>query len=526
MVARVQTSVRTVKDVVTITYKLTSTTGKDVCDTSFTDTLGNISPVVRVTFIAAPPPTPSPKPSSTFTPVPSPSPSPSPTPSPKPSVTPGPSPSPSLSPSPLPSPVLTLACAQPLLGVKSSVCTANDNVSTLNSVNVTNINGSNCTLTFGGVTSNSRITRNVPVAFQSAVPVLFTLKGISDATVTDTCDTFFTDVAQNKSPTVRVVFPAVTPPPTPPPSPSPKPTGPCNDISTASSTNVRSSALSQRLTGTSSSGARIHYFPPANVHTGNGRLTQGSAAGPYPTGEGQLLCHGGPVQTTPKVYLVFWGSAWNNTTATGGDPSKSQAYLIAFFQAVGGSKWANVNTQYYDPAHLHVGNPTNLYQGSWNDTTAVPTAPGESDIAGSAARAAAHFGDTTGNAQYIIALPKGIRPNDGFNSQYCAWHSYVNTGGKLVAYTNLPYLADTSINCGANRHGNINDGVSIVAGHEFAETVTDPFVNAWYDIDFQENGDKCAWYHDGLNPNAGGFATQPLWSNLTPVTQDQCIQAL
>jgi len=32
-----------------------------------------------------------------------------------------------------------------------------------------------------------------------------------------------------------------------------------------------------------------------------------------------------------------------------------------------------------------------------------------------------------------------------------------------------------------------------VIAHELEETVTDPTVQAWYDVDMNENGDKCAW---------------------------------
>ena len=63
------------------------------------------------------------------------------------------------------------------------------------------------------------------------------------------------------------------------------------------------------------------------------------------------------------------------------------------------------------------------------------------------------------------------------------------------------------------------DGVSMVAGHEYAETVTDPFLNAWKDQQGAENADKCAWISSGQgaakNLVLGGtsYAVQGLWSN-------------
>ena len=60
------------------------------------------------------------------------------------------------------------------------------------------------------------------------------------------------------------------------------------------------------------------------------------------------------------------------------------------------------------------------------------------------------------------------------------------------------------------------DGVSIVFGHEQGETETDPQPNSgWLDSSGAENGDKCAWTNLINNPNAGGYPTQPLWSNAT-----------
>lgn len=37
------------------------------------------------------------------------------------------------------------------------------------------------------------------------------------------------------------------------------------------------------------------------------------------------------------------------------------------------------------------------------------------------------------------------------------------------------------------------DGVSIVDGHELAESITDPEINASMDANGNEIGDQCAW---------------------------------
>ncbi|MCA1810398.1 MAG: hypothetical protein LC623_00090, partial [Halobacteriales archaeon] len=245
-------------------------------------------------------------------------------------------------------------------------------------------------------------------------------------------------------------------------------------------------------------------------------------------GTGNLVWHGGEVQHAPKVYLVFWG--WH-----GVDPAGAAPYLTSFFGGVGGNAWMASQTQYTDATGA-VGNPTGQLAGVWYDDTS-PLAPSPDlsltdsglGVELEAIAAAAHFGYDV-NADYIIATSSG-HSTGGFAANggpYCAWHSWtgVDTGvhGVVpIAYTNLPYQTDAGASCGksfvnAGAAGNL-DGFSIVAGHEYAEVITDPHLDAWYDVTGYENADKCAW---NLGPGAtarniviGGsnYAVQALWSN-------------
>jgi hypothetical protein len=233
-----------------------------------------------------------------------------------------------------------------------------------------------------------------------------------------------------------------------------------------------------------------------------------------------LTYHGGPVATAPKIYVVFWGSAWNSS----GDPSGVGARLKAFYGVIGGSRWLNSVTQYTQSGGAHVGNAAGSFGGSYVDTTSTPPKrPTQSQMAAEASKAAAHFGNYTASAAYIVAMPHGIKPS-GFGTQYCAYHSSTNTSGGTIAWTNLPYMPDAGYSCGA---GSVNspgtlDGVTIVGGHEQGETETDPFPNSgWLDSSGAENGDKCAWISLENNPNAGGYPTQPLWSN----ANNGCVQS-
>lgn len=231
---------------------------------------------------------------------------------------------------------------------------------------------------------------------------------------------------------------------------------------------------------------------------------------------GPLLYSGGPVQTAPVVYVVYWG--WTS------DPYGVQAYLNDFLSTVGGTTWLSTVTQYSG-----AGNPAGLYAGSWSDPSSVPATPvADSAIQSEALAAIQHFGlGTSVNIQIVVALPTGHDPTN-FAAQggdECAYHGAV-AAYPNVTYTALPYMPDAGGSCGANLVDGPLDGVSILAGHELAESITDPLLNAWFDSSGYQNGeiaDKCAWVGlQNLTTSGGTFAVQPLWSNAL----NGCVSAL
>jgi serine protease len=147
-------------------------------------------------------------------------------------------------------------------------------------------------------------------------------------------------------------------------------------------------------------------------------------------------------------------------------------------------------------------------------------------MAAEAVRAAAHFGNTgagsNAQTQYVVALPpKFLFPSEGY---YCAYHSSVSSNYGAVAYTTLPYLTDVGLTCGQNAvnagAAGTYDGVSIVEGHEYLETITDMRPRTgWADTNGGENADKCAWITSGqgamgnVTLSTGTYAVQSTWSN-------------
>lgn len=217
---------------------------------------------------------------------------------------------------------------------------------------------------------------------------------------------------------------------------------------------------------------------------------------------GNLINHGGPVQNAPRVFLDFWG--WTS------DPSGEQAYLTRFLSSIGGTSWLSTVNQYGG------GSTGNLLAGTWSHSATVPRHPTDAQIQAQAAAADSHFGaGRSVNVEIVVATPTG-HSTSGFGTQFCAYHGAVSAAPN-VTYTNLPYITDAGASCGedsVNGSAGTLDGVSIVEGHELAETITDPLLNAWFDSSGSEIGDKCAWINlADITTSGGTFAMQPLWSN-------------
>ncbi|MFE4971503.1 hypothetical protein ACFRAR_05215 [Kitasatospora sp. NPDC056651] len=264
----------------------------------------------------------------------------------------------------------------------------------------------------------------------------------------------------------------------------------------------------------------------------------------------------------PKVYLIFWGTQWGTQgtnsagyTTLSGDPKGEAVRTQQLFKGLGTNSetWSGVMTQYCEgvatgatscpTGSTHVGYPTGgALAGVWVDeSAAAPSQASGYQLATEAVKAAGHFGNTTAaanrNAQYVVLSPTGTHP-DGFNTPnggFCAWHDYNGdttlTGGAApspygdVAFTNDPYVTDMGSSCGQNyvNSGSTGtlDGVTMVYGHEYSETITDQNpAGGWTDSTGYENADKCSWNGVGGTGGSqnvafatGTFAMQGTWSN-------------
>ena len=300
-----------------------------------------------------------------------------------------------------------------------------------------------------------------------------------------------------------------------------------------------------------------HKVTDPTVQAAHARARRAAGLASVATGTGLLYYHGGidgiGVTTgKPQVYLVVWGSQWGTqgTDSAGNltfsaDPSHEAPTLQKLFKGIGtgNEQWSGVMTQYCEgissgatscpAASTHVGYPSGgALAGVWADVTnAAPAQATDNQLATEAVAAAAHFWNHNAaanrDAQYVVVSPHGLEPG-GFGTasgNFCAWHAAASSTYGDIAFTNLPDVLDAGASCGAGYvHAGAAgalDGVTLVLGHEVAETLTDQIPpGGWTDSVGYEIADKCSWIGVGGSGGAqdvalatGSFPLFGLWSN-------------
>lgn len=267
------------------------------------------------------------------------------------------------------------------------------------------------------------------------------------------------------------------------------------------------------------------------------------AASCTPKCKGNLVKRGtAPVtQSSPTLYVIFWGSHWANAKYPAHIEVKNAQ--VNLFTALGGNEGNAATYNATLEQYLGKGKNVPTYGGAWVDINEPPTTlesssfPGEIDNA-LGANAEWSAGE---NAQFIIYPEE--KNNEGKKIQvtfageekpdFCGYHDHATS---LVAGTEifdvepwlggnaacLPYGSGTGVT-------QIARAMSTVATHEYAEAATDPFWNdpvqkAWQTEQeaLFEIGDLCAY--QGVNV-AGLGAVQYLWSNAANEGKGACVIA-
>jgi PKD domain-containing protein/List-Bact-rpt repeat protein len=272
-------------------------------------------------------------------------------------------------------------------------------------------------------------------------------------------------------------------------------------------------------------GGRVSYLPLNGTTLPGGNPIQTSV----PTGEPPLEYHGGPVMHSHRAYAILWAPSGYSF------PAGYTAAIEEFLENVGAdsgqaSNVYSVSAQYTDgTGHASY---SDSYGGSVVDTDAYPTAGtcptysgfGESFTACISdekleeevdAVADAQGWPSGSGAEYYVVLPPhagscfDTAGNQCFDVEYCAYHSYSASTGRI--YANISYSPGDVSGCGVGEYpnghanGNADDTFSSLS-HEANESITDPYLNAWFDEEGFENGDECrnTPFSEDFGPPLGG----------------------
>jgi hypothetical protein len=279
---------------------------------------------------------------------------------------------------------------------------------------------------------------------------------------------------------------------------------------------------------------------------------------------GNMAYWGGPVQVHPHIYLVFFG--WGEKGAfvqdckkerlvegrvratLKCDPDGAGKQMANFVYQLGGTRWAGIQTQYYQTVggvKQYITNRKDQLAGIWvDDRNKTSARISYHDMAAEAERAVKHFHVRASqliDSNFVIAQPQQYTDPIAQKQGYCAFHDLIEPSidpkdyhglRPGVPYTNMPYVLNQGAGCGQNLvnaglAGQL-DGFTVALGAE--DHFNGSAYGGWYDpFDNNENGDKCAYVGDtfgfgtvGRVPGAAGeirgnhgghFAVQSLWSN-------------
>ncbi len=252
------------------------------------------------------------------------------------------------------------------------------------------------------------------------------------------------------------------------------------------------------------------------------RVAPTPAAAAFP----HFTYHGGPVITCAWIYTSFWGSQWLT------DPAHvtRAGRLCQFHADVLQSGFMNVLSQY--GAGFGAGAGGAFIQASF--VTGVPATLDETNIHATIQSCinADVFPEppSPSNNALIVYLDDAHAVDDpGAGLVLCepthdtafGYHSFFDTAaGHPFYYAIIPSLTDgclhnsCSSDAGCSLHLSEPQEARLtqVASHEFAEMVTDPELNAWFDSSGGENGDICNGESDVITVSGRTWTVQRTYS--------------
>ncbi len=247
-----------------------------------------------------------------------------------------------------------------------------------------------------------------------------------------------------------------------------------------------------RLTGLAhppswAAGRRIHFAPESPADSA---YTKGEAIGDEESEGGPLLYNesGSGVQHSPHVYAIFWGSNWNKSPG-----SETRTLVLKLYKGQSKTAYQSLLTQYFDSTGRI---SSTVATSSYIDTSvAAPTSVNDNKIQEEVASAiSANKWTSELNSQFVVLTAPGSTYEAGFGG-FCAYHGLTSVGVAGAIYTFVPYQGDPPFNPGClstDLEKNPVHKTSKSASHEYAESATDPELDAWRTSGEAEIADICS----------------------------------
>lgn len=214
------------------------------------------------------------------------------------------------------------------------------------------------------------------------------------------------------------------------------------------------------------------------------------------TGNG-ILYHGGPIiPGTVHIYFLWYGNWVNGLRAS--DSPTTVALLQGLFapHVLGGSGYARINSTYGDQTHNVTGNLA--LKAAATDSYSQGSPLSDAKLKAVLSHAiTSHALPLDANAVYLVLTSSDVGETSGLCHTYCGFH-----GHTTISNTDIKYVfTGNSDRCpGACEAQTISpngdsgaDGMANIMVHETEEAMTNPDLNAWYDLVATENADLCQW---------------------------------
>jgi hypothetical protein len=223
-----------------------------------------------------------------------------------------------------------------------------------------------------------------------------------------------------------------------------------------------------------------------------------------------LVDHGGPVLATSRTYAIYWGPAADF-------PSDLESGMASLLAGFGGSSYLGIAEQYMRNAAISTS-----YMGAYFDPSSPPASAPNSNLLG--AEVCNLFATPDPSALYIVFTANAP------NVQFCAWHDKATCNGVTFQVAYVPNQAQlpgcspytvSKLGCNTRSDGTVASADSVA--HEFMEAVTDPHIDAWYDKNRLEIGDKCNYVYFNCVTLGNGtqWQIQSEWSDAVDGCQQQ-----